>query len=203
MTLAQPRKRTRKAPEARKAEILDTAARIVLDEGISAVSMERLGREGGISKALVYNYFPSRDHLLAALLEREQAELRERGLGGAQQAGDFPDLIRRTTRPYLEQVRSRGALIAALLADPSVSRLMEDENRIARERTRRYFIRQAMKAYGLPEARAAAAVDLLWAVTDEAGRQLARGALTIDEAEDLCVTLISGALERLSRDQRP
>jgi TetR/AcrR family transcriptional regulator, fatty acid biosynthesis regulator len=193
------RKRTRKTPEARRAEILDAAARIVLAEGISAVSMERLGRDSGISKALVYNYFPSRDHLLAALLEREQAELRERGLGGAQAAKDFPELIRLTTRPYLEQVRSRGALIAALLADPSVSKLMEEENRIGRERTRRYFIRHARKAYNLPEAAAAHAVDLLWAITDEAGRQLARGAISIEEAEDYCVILISGGLQRLAQ----
>lgn len=200
MTAAQPRRRTRKTPEARRAEILDTAARVVLEEGLSAVSMERLGRETGISKALVYNYFPSRDDLLAALLKREQDELRERGLGAVIRAQSFVEMIRSTTRIYLEQVEHRGALIQALLADPSVVRLMEDESREARARARKYLIRQTANAYGLRADAAAASVDLLWAVTDEAGRQLARKALSLEDAENYCVTLIIGALEKLARE---
>lgn len=198
MNVAQPRRRTRKTPEVRRTEILDAAARLVLVEGLSAVSMERLGRETGISKALVYNYFPSRDDLLAALLKREQDELRERGLGAVMRAQSYEDMIRSTTRIYLEQVEHRGALIQALLSDPSVVRLMEDESREAREKARKYLIRQTAKAYGLRSNVAAASVDLLWAVTDEAGRLVARKAISRADAEDFCVTLITGALEKLS-----
>jgi AcrR family transcriptional regulator len=53
--------RRRLDPQVRRDLILDEAARIVAEEGVSTVSMERLGREAGISKALVYNYFPSRN----------------------------------------------------------------------------------------------------------------------------------------------
>ena len=51
--------RTRLSPKARKNMILDSAAKLVAEEGVSAVTMERLGTEAEISKALVYNYFPS------------------------------------------------------------------------------------------------------------------------------------------------
>ena len=78
--MSGPRKRTRLAPEARREQILDEAARLVLSEGLHAVSMERLGRDVGISKGLVYNYFATRDVLLAALLQRAQQELRDRGM---------------------------------------------------------------------------------------------------------------------------
>ena len=44
-------KRTRLSPQLRKTQILDDAARLILEEGLTAVSMERLGREAGISKA--------------------------------------------------------------------------------------------------------------------------------------------------------
>ena len=74
------RKRTRLAPEARREQILDEAARLTLEEGLYAVSMERLARDVGVSKGLVYNYYPTRDALLAALLHREQTELRDRGM---------------------------------------------------------------------------------------------------------------------------
>jgi AcrR family transcriptional regulator len=192
-------KRTRLTPEARRSQILDEVARLVIDEGLSAVSMEAVGRRCGISKALVYNYFPSRDQLLAALLQREQDELRDRGMRKALQAKTFPELIRQTTRVYLEHTRERGALMQALLSDPSVARLMEDENRKDRERTIRYFVREGRRAYDLTIPITAAAIDMLMKVTDQAGKQCASGELDIDTAEEMCVLLITGGMERLSK----
>ena len=206
MTARAAPKRTRLAPEVRRSQILDEAARLVIEVGLSAVSMETVGRICGISKALVYNYFSSRDQLLAALLQREQNELRDRGMRSALQAKSFADLIRQTTRLYLEQTRERGALIQALLSDPSVARLMEEENRNERDRTIRYFVREGRREYGLTLPIAIAVVDMLMAVTDQAGKQTSGGSLDIDTAEEMCVALITGGLERLSerfKDRAP
>lgn len=192
------KKRERLTPEARRAQILDQAARVVVEEGLSAVYLERLGRECGVSKGLIYNYFPSRDHLLAALLRREQEEFRERGIAKALAASSFPELIRQTTRVYLEQVAERGALLQALLADPSVAKLLEDTDRADRDRTFRFFVKQVRRTYGLKLAHAIAAVEMLMAVTDRAGRMLAEGTLDLPLAEELAVQLILGGLERLS-----
>ena len=63
--------RTRLSPKARKNMILDCAAKLGGEEGVSAGTMERLGTEAAISKALVYNYFPSVKLLLQTLLTRE------------------------------------------------------------------------------------------------------------------------------------
>lgn len=65
-----------------KSMILDHAAELIAAEGISAASMERLGREAGISKALVYTYFPSLEGLLQTLLKREYKQLRILQNGG-------------------------------------------------------------------------------------------------------------------------
>lgn len=193
------RKRIRLAPEVRREQILDQAAHLILAEGLYAVSMERLARDIGISKGLVYNYFPTRDALLTALLNREQAELRDRGMASALQAESFEDLIRQTTRLYLEQTRDRGALIAALLADPSVALLMEAENRADRERTVRYFVRAARREYGLPLPVAISAVEMVSAITDQAGRLVADGQLDVETATGMCVALITGGLQSLGR----
>ena len=201
MTVAAPRKRTRLAPEARRQQILDEAARLILDEGLYAVSMERLARDVGISKGLVYNYFPTRDALLTALLSREQAELRDRGLAKALEAESYVDLIRQTTRLYLEQTRDRGALIAALLSDPSVAKLMEEESRADRDRTARYFVRATRRAYDLPLPLAIATVELLSAVTDRAGKLVSEGLVDVDSATELCVELITGGLAGLNPDR--
>ena len=196
------RKRTRLTPEVRREQILDEAAQLILAEGLYAVSMERLARDIGISKGLVYNYFPTRDALLTALLNREQAELRDRGMASALQAESFDDLIRQTTRLYLEQTRDRGALIAALLSDPSVALLMEAENRADRERTVRYFVKAVRREYGLPLPMAIAGVEMVSAVTDRAGRLVADGQLDVETATGMCVALITGGLANLGQIQR-
>lgn len=192
------RKRTRLTPQARRTEILDDAARRVLDHGISAINMEQLARDAGISKSLVYTYFPSRDALLAALLHREQTDLRDRGMRTALHARTFSELIRQTTRLYLEQTRDRGALIEALLADPSVARLMEQENRRERDQTVRYFVRASRREYGLALGLAVPAVQMLMRITGQAGALVADGSLSVDAAEEMCVQLITGGLGNLA-----
>lgn len=201
MTAAAPRKRTRLTAEARRDMILDQAAAIVLREGVQAAGMERLARDCGVSKGLVYNYFPTRDAVFAAMLHREQADLRDRGMAHALRAETFADLIRQTTRIYLEQVLERGALISALLADPSVARLMEATNQQERDRTIRYFVRAAQREFGLSRDLAVAAVDSLMDLTGGAGRQVAAGKLDIEGATEMCVDLIVGGLRELTARQ--
>lgn len=198
MTLAEPRKRTRLAPEVRRSQILDDAARLILEEGLTAVTMERLGRESGVSKALVYNYFPSREVLLASLLHREQADLDSRGMERALKAESYEDLIRQTTRTYLEHTSERGALIQALLADPSVARLMEAESAEGLERTIRYFVRETRREYGLSREMATLAVQMLMAMTDRAGKLVAERAVDIPTAEEMCVQIITGGARQLA-----
>ena len=192
---AEP-KRTRLTPEARRDQILDRAAELILADGLAAISMEGVARAAGVSKGLVYNYFPDRQALFAALLQREQRDLNDRGMRGALAASD---LIRRTTGLYLRQTEARGALIAALLADPGVARLMEAQDRVDREQAFRFFVRATRRAYGLPLPTAIAAVDLLWAVTDRAGQLVGQGLMGAEEATEMCVSLFVGGLAELSR----
>ena len=198
MTIISARRRTRLSREARGDQILDSAAKAVLRHGASGVSLEGLARDVGISKALIYGYFRSRDELLAALLRREQRDLRERGMAAALRAETFEVLIRQTTRLYLEQSRDRGALIEALLSDPSVERLMADDARAEHDATVRFFVRAARRAYGLNLPTAMAAVRLLMAVTGEAGRAIGEGTMALEAAEELCVALITGGLGSLA-----
>lgn len=202
---SEPDKKTRRrlAPETRRTQILDDAARLIIQEGLSAVSMERLGREAGISKALVYNYFPSRDDLLAALLHREFEDLRHRGIEEALRVDNFTDLIRFTTRLYLAQIKERGALLQALFSDPSVVRLMHETNRQQQEQTTRYFVKQVRQEFGLPLPIAIAATDMLMSVTEKAGKLVSETDLSLEDAEEMCVTLLMAGLRGLSAKFKP
>jgi AcrR family transcriptional regulator len=73
---------TRLHPRARRraetvTELLDHAERVVLGEGLEALSMHRLAAEHGVRVAALYRYWPSKDALLSALLERAVLRLRE------------------------------------------------------------------------------------------------------------------------------
>jgi TetR/AcrR family transcriptional regulator, fatty acid biosynthesis regulator len=191
--------RQRLAPEARAQQILDVAAKLLLDEGFSEVSMERLGREAGISKALVYNYFPNRNDLLRALLEREIAVLRESQVAAVTTAKDFRDLVRQTTRLYIEHVHARGALLRKLWAEPAVARAVAEQNLTGREEAMRYFARLVSREYGLPRDVAMPAVDMQMAMTEAAAQHLSQSHNDVDFATDICVTLLFGGLDALRR----
>ena len=63
------------APETMRARILETADRLFYGQGIRAVGVDTVAAEIGISKRTLYNYFPSKDALIAAYLERRMAPL--------------------------------------------------------------------------------------------------------------------------------
>lgn len=191
--------RRRLAPEARAAQILDVAARLLMEEGFTEVSMERMGREAGVSKALIYNYFPSRNDLLRALLEREVAALRQTQVREVAAAENFHDLVRRTTRLYIEHMQARGALLRKLWAEPAVARSMADDDLRRRDEAMHYFARRVMREYGLPRDVAMPAVDMQMAMTEAAAQHLSQSHDDVDFATDLCVTLLLGGLDALAR----
>ena len=195
-------KRTRLDPQVRRDLILDQAARLAMNEGLTAVTLDRVAREADVSKGLVYTYFTSRNVLLAALLDREQDDLRQRGMASVLRTETFAEMITATTRLSLEQARDRGALIGPLQADPSITRLLEDTDRDERDRMVRFFVRAVRQEYGLPLETSISAVNMLLAVTGAAGRLVAQGQQSVDEAAQTSLCLIFGGLTALAQHHR-
>lgn len=59
-------------PAERREQLLDAALRIIAERGYSAVSIEAVAREAGVSRPVVYGLFADLGDLLTALLEREE-----------------------------------------------------------------------------------------------------------------------------------
>ncbi|GCD92613.1 TetR family transcriptional regulator [Embleya hyalina] len=57
--------RVRKLPDERRAEILRTAARIALEEGLERITLRRVADELGVRPGLIGHYFPAADTLVA------------------------------------------------------------------------------------------------------------------------------------------
>src|SRR5947209_15109348 len=70
-------KRTQRPPRLpraeRRAQLLDVTKRIVGEHGLHAVTIERVAREAGITRPIVYEHFSDLSGLLEALLDREGA----------------------------------------------------------------------------------------------------------------------------------
>ncbi len=77
----------------REERILDAAAHEFGEHGFQAASMERIARAAGITKALIYQYFGSKEGLYTACVERGRAEMFEGLRDAARAAGADPAAI--------------------------------------------------------------------------------------------------------------
>src|ERR1700731_686363 len=79
--------------QAMRERILGTADRLFYGQGIRAVGVDTVADEIGISKRTLYNYFPSKDALIAAYLSRRLRPIKPSDLPPAEQIlGDFDRL---------------------------------------------------------------------------------------------------------------
>jgi len=62
--------RRRELPEVRREQILDAAARVFLDRGLTEATMAEVAEAAGVAKGTVYLYFDSKSALLTALRTR-------------------------------------------------------------------------------------------------------------------------------------
>jgi AcrR family transcriptional regulator len=73
---SKPARRRLSAPD-RRAAILDSALQVFSSRGYHAASIDEIAGEAGISKALIYEHFPSKKDLHASLLERHVQQIFE------------------------------------------------------------------------------------------------------------------------------
>src|SRR5687767_782098 len=62
----------------RREQLVARATELFAMHGYEELSMARIAREAGISKALLYHYFPSKRQLFATALQAAAGELRRR-----------------------------------------------------------------------------------------------------------------------------
>ena len=60
---------------AARERILETAERLFYRDGYHAVGVDTIVAESGVAKMTLYRHFPSKDHLIAAYLERTNEQL--------------------------------------------------------------------------------------------------------------------------------
>src|SRR5258708_6097284 len=81
--LSRVRVRPRKAPRQQRSRemvetLLDAGARVLIPEGYSRTTTNRVAQAAGVSVWSLYQYFPSQDDIVVALLRRHRRALAER-----------------------------------------------------------------------------------------------------------------------------
>ncbi|MDT0611112.1 TetR family transcriptional regulator [Streptomyces lancefieldiae] len=79
-------------PEQRRAEIVETAARIALEEGLELITLRRVAEELSVRPGLISHYFPVADHLVSEAFTDAAAKERESLLPSHEQ--DLPPVDR-------------------------------------------------------------------------------------------------------------
>jgi AcrR family transcriptional regulator len=69
---------TRMQVDERREQLLDLGGELFARNSYEEISMARFAREAGISKALLYHYFPSKSELFEATLRKAATELQQR-----------------------------------------------------------------------------------------------------------------------------
>jgi AcrR family transcriptional regulator len=109
--------RRRLPREQRRQAILRAARELLLAQGYGELTMDRVARAAGVSKALVYDHFAHRRELYLAILADEQVRLVQR-LAPALTAGDRAARVRSGVRAFLDLVAEYGDGYAELFRNP-------------------------------------------------------------------------------------
>jgi TetR/AcrR family transcriptional regulator, fatty acid biosynthesis regulator len=189
--------RQRLAPDVRRNLILDATAALVIAEGLTAVTMERIAREALVSKALVYSYFSNQTTLLSALLLREYRAFQKVARAEASKVSGLEPLVRATTRAYLDHIATRGALIQRLMREPAIAESLKELEAAARPVTAAFFAEQMTRERGINPDKALLASQFLMGLSGAAGDYLAESGAEVDAIEPLVIAMIMASLDAL------
>jgi len=199
MTVTESAPRRRYRPEVRRGMILDEAATLIVKDGISGLTLEKIAREADVSKSLIYNYFDGVTELLKELYERELKGLRRLQYQASVKATSFEEMVRLVTHEYLKYIEKRGLIIERLAAEPSVSEGV-DYNSYDRRTSVEYMGEIVARTFEMPLELAKIATRVSFGIPVSAGEFLLRGEVDRDELEDLTVSMILGSVLKARDD---
>lgn len=189
--------RQRLSAEVRRRQILDAAKDLVLAQGYLPLPLEALAARVGVSKGLIYEYFPTQADLFNALLGEEEAAIEAGGLAEAVAHGDLVTAAQACADLYLRHVAQRGPVAHFILRDAYMAGRLTPEVVRVRDRFLRAFARRARRELELPAAEALGTVLLVQAIPEEMGRLAWQDDMPLDRGRELTEQLVASAIAAL------
>jgi AcrR family transcriptional regulator len=140
--------------------ILETTTRILEREGLPGVTTNRVAEIAGISVGSLYQYYPSRDAILAELVRRMRLSMSEKFLQAIDQTQEMAltEAVPRLMEVAVHQYATAPKLTAAL--EEAEARLPRDAAVIAGKRLIKQRMTACLAAHGVADPQEAA-LDLI------------------------------------------
>lgn len=111
--------------QSRSDAIVEVAANWFMEHGYAGTTMSAIAAELGGSKGTLWNHFPSKEVLFAAVLERMTTEFRSQLLLALNPSDDLEEALRKFCRKFLAKVTSPDAVALHRLIAGEVGRFPE------------------------------------------------------------------------------
>lgn len=191
--------RARLVPDQRRQQLIATAARMLSEGGVDRVQISDVATEAGVTRPVVYKFFPNRQALIVAVLEDFEADLERRFIEGFRRLPtDLADIARVFVDAVCDCIEDKGPgawhLLDARGPDPEVARVGQQiMNRMIEPWRPR--IAELTRA---PEREVATVAKVLVAAGRAVLDRWIEGALTRDEAVRDSGRVISALLNEYS-----
>jgi AcrR family transcriptional regulator len=123
-----PPPRRRLTAQARRAEILDAALQVFSARGYHPSSIDEIAQAAGISKALIYEHFASKEELHVSLIEMHAGELFERVAASAAPGPDASERLEAgldAVFAFVEERRGAWRMLFREAADPETAAVLD------------------------------------------------------------------------------
>jgi AcrR family transcriptional regulator len=183
---------TRLPVDERRRQLLERATELFATHGYDELSMAKLAREAGISKPLLYHYFPSkRDLFEAALAQAAEEHLRRIDSPRA----DLPpaEELSRSLDAYLGWIADNSAAYQKLIRSAGIPEVRDVIDRVREETAQRILAGLVPDRTPPPKVRAAVRA-WLWYMDGVCTDWVREGDLERDEVKGLLLGTLLGAL---------
>jgi len=177
--------------EDRRRQLLERGAELFARHSYDELSMRKIAREAGISKPLLYHYFPSKREFFQATLAQAAEELRAR----TEPDPALPplDQLRESLKAFLELIDENALAYRKLMQ--SVSGVPEVRELVEEVRTRTAArILEGLYPDGAPPKARAAVHGWLWFMDGACLDWIEHRDLSRDELRDLLLGTLFGTL---------
>jgi AcrR family transcriptional regulator len=191
---------TRLTKEARRSQLLDSAADLLLERGLAGVTMEGIAAQARVSKALPYVHFDNAESVLLALRRREVGSIGHEVTQALASQVEPVARIGAAVHAYFDAVVDRGAILSMLTQlRPSASHRADGEARAGH----RFVAKLYVSELGLSERAARVSAGLLLGALHGAVDALAHGEGSRRHIEEAVVRLALHLGQADDRSRRP
>ncbi|MEX5635815.1 TetR/AcrR family transcriptional regulator [Parafrankia sp. FMc2] len=193
----------RRSGASRREDIMRAFSTLVTDRGLDAVSMEAVADRAGISRALLYKHFTSRDGLITAVYRREVDDGHHEILAAMRAARTIEGMYEALARGSLRAGRQRYPLFVALFAAAQRSQEVRHEVYTRADQICQLLVERTSRELRVPTERARLASDILISAISTIMREWYGNPTdsTATRLIDTYMTLVRGGLAGLAATQ--